>query len=251
MEEKLIKKLIKLIALRDGAKAIESHEEANNAQQKIDTLLAQVNKTEDEVLLSNIEEEKDKPIDVTMKMYNIKDELVKTEGDWRPALMGMIARMNKCSMVIYGRTKDSPLAIIGDEFNIEVVIATYKHLVELIKANGNRRYREYSQTFSTSAHFEKKNTYIRGYLKGVPGGMRKWWDEYLETSKNQQTGLMKLGEIEKHNYAVGNYMNAKWGNRLGNKSQTKSTSVAGRSAGHSDGYSMGRQGGTSNRNIGM
>lgn len=248
MEEKLVRKLIKLIALRDGAKAIESHEEAANAQSKIDALLAQVGKTENEILLEAIEEDQDKPIDVNAKVYHIKEDLVKTEGDWKPSLMGIIARMNKCKILLHGQRKDAPISIIGDEFNIEVTIATYKHLVPLIKAKGNQRFREYNQTHLAS---EKRNTFLRGYFKGVPSGMMKWWDEYLASQKTQQVGLMKLGEIEKHQYAVGNYIRDTYGSRLGTKTHTKSSGKMGQGMGAADGYSMGRQGGTSSRTIGM
>lgn len=251
MEEKLIRKLTKLIALRDGAKAIESHEEADNAQKKIDVLLAQVGKSEDQVLAEAITEDKDKPVDVKLKMYNMGEEIVKTEGDWRPALMGIIAKMNKCLTLIYGKDKRAPIAIIGDEFNIEVTISTYKHLVSLIKAQGNKRYAEYSRTMSTSAMFEKRNTFLRGYLKGVPMGMSDWWHNYLESNKTQETGLMKIGEIEKHRAAVGSYITQQYGDRLGTKKQTQASGVAGKATGFKDGQSMGRQGGTSNRTIGM
>lgn len=251
MEEKLIRKLTKLIALRDGAMAVESFEEANNAQSKIDALLKQVGRTEDEILLEAIEEEKDKPIQVTIKRYDIQDELVKTEGDWRHGLMHIVSKMNKCRIIVHGSSKSSPLSIIGEEFNIEVTIATYKHLVSLIKANGNLRYRKYSQSFSTSAHFEKKNTFIRGYLKGVPGGMHKWWDEHLAGMKVQQVGLMKLTDVQKHQAAVSNYVDQKFGTKLARKKATKSTGYAGREAGVADGYAMGRQGGTSSRTLSM
>lgn len=250
MEEKLIRKLIKLISLRDGAKAIESHEEAKNAQSKIDVLLAQVGKTEDDILAEAIAEDGDKPIDVTVKVYHIAEDLIKTEGDWKPALLGIIARMNKCKILLHGSRKDAPVSIIGDEFNIEVTIATYKHLVPLIKAKGNTRYREYSRAMSTSAQFEKRNTFLRGYFKGVPQGMNQWWDEYLTSQKTQQVGLMKLGEIERHQHAVGSYINQRYG-RLGTKKGTQASGKMGRAAGATDGYSMGRQGGTSSRSIGM
>lgn len=247
MNQNIINKILKLIALRDGAKAIESHEEAHNAQLKVEALLKEHNLTENEVIQRSVKQEKDQPIDVTQKMYNMAEEIVKTEGDWRPKLMGVVARMNKCRIIIHGANKDAPLSIFGTEFNIEVTIATYQHLVKLIKSMANTAYRQYAKNPEAT---EKKNAFIRGFLRGVPNGMMQWWNEELKSKHNNETGLMVVSQIQKHQEAVEGVIAIKYP-RLGQSKSTSLSSKAGRQIGHAAGYSMGRQGGVSSNKLGM
>ena len=185
--DSLLAKLKKLLALRDNAKDIGSDAESELAALRIQELLAKYNL--DESILHQ-DDPPDKKNQIISKRFKISHLTKRHESTWVSDFINYIADINYCLTVSHPMRGDyglevAEVTIIGSPVNIEVVWYTCEQLIHRIRAQAPIRFAQYNGP-------EKRNTFIRGYLRGAIVGI--WYKLYQQKqammNDNNQFSLM-------------------------------------------------------------
>lgn len=209
----VLEKLRKLLNLAEGAKAVGSLQEAENAMQKAQAILSEYNLSMDNISkeeISNSITEMDMGLD-----YN------KRETNWIPALGDRLARYNFCQCLYSERYQK--LRIFGQPHNIEMVIMMIEYIVPRIRVLARK-------AFSTYTGGEKRNTFLRGFYRGAVFGIS-------ERLKREQEKMIeekpKAGElIRLTDSLVTDYIS----NKMGRVRESRSSSISGTS-----GFAQGKE----------
>lgn len=234
MEESLKNKIKKLLALQEGAAKIGSIEEAANAAEKVRALLLKHN-----LDLYSIQKE-GQPETVETHTFNPEEFSPKTEGDWVTLLIAVIARHHLCSTIGTGKAR-SRVYVIGKPSNAEMVHFITEQLINRIRPMARGAFKNYKG-------FEKRNTFIRGFLRGAVQGIsaqlseaaaREKYNADQDAKKNLigTTALMTQSMMLTNKIEIEKYIKEKY--RVGpGKQASKLQSTSGRAQGYEAGKSI-------------
>lgn len=184
----ILSKLKKLQRLYEGAKAINSEAEAQNAAVKIQNLLTQYNLSMADLEVMPDNEQK---TNVTEERLG-SDWWRKCGGAWDQVLISGICKYNYCYVITsYGsryrvnrngkeiREKTQKYIIIGEPQNVEVVKWLFDILAGQLYKLALKRYQEYldddNQAVMRALTGEKRmhrGTFLRSYLTGAAIGVK-------------------------------------------------------------------------------
>lgn len=224
--------LLKIKALFDkaeSAKQMGSLEEAESFATKAQELLMKYNLEMSDVRDAASADKKEAMVKGDIKFEELTG---RHESDWVLDLYNVIARHNLCAVVI-SRRRDATgsyryLSLIGYKSNAEIVDYTVKQLVTRIRAMSRSAF---SQYFGDT----KRNTWVRGYLRGAVNGINiKLTGAVKElTQANPGVGLM----IISNEVQLKETMTKLYG-KLGKSSQTRLKGQDGFEKGQQDGKNM-------------
>lgn len=223
----ILERLKKLMALSERAG---SEAEAENAALRIQELLKKYNLDPSTLNLG----EEDKP-DILQHIFDLEPLIASHESTWVEDFVAWVAKINYCDAVIYmgslgTKKRGIKIAIIGKELNIQIVWYTCEQLVHRIRALGKQRFKEYDGP-------EKRNTYMRGYLKGaVISIYRKLQEAHNESLQNLEFALM----VTSNKAALRDFLNKAHPNlNHSQASNSKLSSEHGYTQGRIDGKNIG------------
>ena len=187
--DQILSKLRKLMALYEGAKKIDSEEEANNAAAKIQNLLTKYN-----LSMSDISEDAaQKPEDL------IKSEVSSSYdknigGYWRFDLMYTICKWNFCKCFLYGKREDKRMIIFGEEQNLTTVKWMYSMLCTTFVKLGKAKHKVYAKQMESNGMKPMSwDKYLRNYLPGCAKGLDwKLSNESLKMKKESEEMSTKI-----------------------------------------------------------
>ena len=189
-QESVVEKIQKLLEFQHGAEVIDSPEEAANAAEKVQRLLIKHN-----LSMGDIGGRKEKT-KVTRKEYgDITNK--KNESTWVFDLYWGLASYNFCRFIITSRfggfdRKNKVKyfktgVLIGEEENILAVKFLGEQLEQRLRAMAYKRWKEMQHYVP-----EKKNTFVRGYLRGAVIGIR---DQLKEAQEREMQANVKVTSL--------------------------------------------------------
>lgn len=228
--EAIKEKLRKLIAKEASARDIGNQAEADAFAAKISELMLEYELEMDEVMKGSGKE-----------VYEVGDEIFDTEplsqrheSNWVAILYHNVSEMAFCRAVLYAHKREAApyrVIIFGDQHNREMLHYIVAQLVVKLRALSRRAFNEYKD----SGGQDKRNTYVRSFLKGACLGIRlRLLDERKkqEAENTQVTGLV----LDRQG-AIQNYMEDK-GYAVKPQKHTKTSSGAGYREGVNAGKSV-------------
>ena len=210
--DKIKSRIEKMLRKAESAKEIGSLHEAEVFAKTANKLLMEYNLSMSDI---NLGENKQNINDFGLELkYN------KTDGDWMVRLYHTIAKFNLCKVIRIGKT--TKIVIIGEKYNVDLVMFISSQLVHVIKSLCSQRWKEYNG-------FEKKNTFKRGYYSGAVVGLYSKLREQQEELNREVVGVTAL--IKTNEVAI----QEKVSQMFNNIKQGKSKKLSG-----NDGQTMGR-----------
>jgi len=175
--DKVKDKLAKLLRLQEGANKIGSLEEAATAAAKIQSLLFKYN-----LAMADISSKENTP-EVEKSIIDLESMgRTKTSGKWMEALANVLARHNLCKVVLVAQTQ---VYIFGQPENVKVVSVLFTQLVHRLKGMSKQAFKDYNG-------FEKKNTFLRGYLLGAVRGIDTKLTENKREMEAKEVGMTAM-----------------------------------------------------------
>ena len=163
--DKIQSKLAKMIKLQEGAEKIGSLEEAAAAAAMVQTLLLKYN-----LEMSDLDLGKEAP-PTTNDVLDLSEVYGwnKSSGPWMISLINTLSRHNLCGIVQLKRfnSNNQPvmaIRVFGKRENIDAVLMLSSQLIHRLKEMVKVSWKSYEG-------YEKKNTYMRGYLTGAVTGI--------------------------------------------------------------------------------
>lgn len=208
----VMRKLRKLKALYEGAKAINSEGEAQNAARVIQKLLTEYNLSLEQI---GVEPEKDPILKENVSGFTYTS----IGGDWEMYLTSVLCRHNFCRCLLYGTIRK--LVIVGKRENIETVKWLRDMLSERYVKFSKEKYKEYVAS-CVYCHPMSKDRYRRGYLKGCAAGLDAKLTEEEERDKKQDAdfGTRVTALVVRNNAAIDEFIAKEWGElRRGRRSR--------------------------------
>lgn len=218
--EEIKDKLRKLIAKEESAREIGNQAEAEAFASKVQQLLLQY-----ELDLGDIKSQTAETIEVHEERftvfkksqifteillnpncgYKLVDLTVKNESNWIRDLYGVVAQTNFCQILAHG--KDPYVVIlIGTDMNREFVHYMILQLVSKIRNLARK-------SFSTYEGPDKRNTFIRSFLRGCIEGIRtRLMLDRLAADKNQPQVHALVIQKDR---MIKDYLSRTYGDRLG------------------------------------
>lgn len=190
-------KLKKLMAKEESARELGNQAEADAFASKINQLLIDY-----ELEVSELQGER--------HVYGIGEEIISTldltvrnESDWVRRLYSACAPTNFCQVLFHGKDIYRVI-LIGDETNREFVHYMVAQLVNKLRHLARSDFSAYKK----SGGHDKRNTYIRAFLKGACISIRQRLAEDMqarERANNQVHGLVLAKDK-----ALSDYMGEKY-----------------------------------------
>lgn len=172
--DSIIRKLRKLQALYEGAKAINSEAEANTAAAAITRILTEYNLTLDEI---GKEEKIDDPVGrETVSGYSFKS----IGGRWEYRLYFVLCKYNFCRAYYSGKGF-SRVTLIGKKENVELVKWLKETLSRYFVELSKKRYQEFKDSDNFIINPQGRDTFQRHYLMGCTFGV----EEKLKEAKSE------------------------------------------------------------------
>lgn len=201
----IIDKIKKLIALRDGARAIGSEGEANAAAAAIQRLLTAYNLEMSDIYSSD--ENEDSTYIGRSGDINTADQY---RCGWKQDMLIVLSKFYYCkSLMIYGT---SSMCIYGTDVNRLTVEYAFNFLTTVFLNLMPRRFREQTNVRMMPRQRDKWcSSYLLGCVRGVS-------DKLEDESTSTETGLMVC-----HNTMIDKYINqkngeiGKWKSSSGNR----------------------------------
>lgn len=204
--ESVLNKLRKLQNFYEGAKKINSEEEANVAAAAIQRLLTQYNLSMDEIGTDE-EKTKDNVLEESMNGFTYKS----IGGPWEYRLLNVICKWNFCKCLLYGGSFKR-LIIFGKKENIETVKWLNSMLSERFVAFSKSRFKEFKQTMEFAMKPISIDKYQRSYLLGCAAGLDAKLQEEndIEKRKDQDFGTKVTALVVRNNAAIVEYIESKY-----------------------------------------
>lgn len=218
--EEIKDKLRKLIAKEESARDLGNQAEAEAFASKVQQLLLQY-----ELDLGDIKSQTAETIEIreerftvfakskiSLEMllnpqsgYKLVDLTVKNESNWIRDLYGIIAHTNFCEILAHG--KDPFVVIlIGSDMNREMVHYMVLQLVSKMRNLARK-------SFSTYEGPDKRNTFIRSFLRGCNEGIQtRLMLDRLAADKNQPQVHALIVQKDR---MVNDYLSNTYGGKLG------------------------------------
>lgn len=175
IDPKIIEKIQKLINLKEGAEAIGSMHEAENAATRLQEFLFKYNLDLDTVKKSKIEAK----AEMDNASFNVSDKQDKRESNWIPELYVAVAKNLLCEVRVSG----TYIRVIGHKHNVSLVLYIAEQLVAKVRIAEKGAWGKYDKE-PDYPYKEKRGTFRRGFLKGCGEGInRKLEQQKREMSK--------------------------------------------------------------------
>lgn len=206
--EAILERIKKLLNLADLTKN-DSQAEAENAARKAQDLMLEYN-------ISLQQLHKGQEIPIKEHFINPEALLVKNEGPWLKSLYFGMLKLNFCKSWTINKGKKG-MQIIGEPQNIEMAQYMIDQLIPRIRSLAKQAWRDYDQGF------EKKNTFIRGFLEGCVRGVisKLESNQRMRQHTNQNVAglvLVKNAAVQKYFEGMGMRLRAAGGKQLSGKS---------------------------------
>lgn len=165
LPEDLISKIQKLINLKEGAEAIGSLAEAENAATRLQQLLMKHNLDLETVRAHQI----NKKAEMFDQWVDLRDKADKRESFWVPKLYGAIARNNLC----FVNVSEHGVWIVGEKHNAAMVMYIAEQLIAKIRIIEKSAWKIYEAAPLERAwgQKEKRGTWRRGFYAGAAQGI--------------------------------------------------------------------------------
>jgi hypothetical protein len=177
LDPKIIEKIQKLLNLKEGAEAVGSVFEAENAASRLQEMLMRYNLDLESVKASKIEQKAEMFDDIIW----LHDKADKREADWVPKLYYAIARNNLCRAYPY----KTHIHIIGEKHQVMLVQYIAEQLISKIRIAEKLAWNIYDKKCIKDLlhewQREKRGTYRRGFFQGAAHGI----DQRLERDREE------------------------------------------------------------------
>lgn len=225
--EAIFAKLKKLQRLYDGAKAINSEGEANNAAAAIQRLMLQYNLSSAEVDAYN-EPNPDVIEERRVSNFNYRS----IGGTWESRLLNILCQFNFCKSFQVGGVSRG--MIVGKKENIEMVLWLRDFLSRQFVELSKKRWKEYMQGFEYAFKPCSKDKFQRNYLIGCTDGL------YLKLKEEADRDKEDLGEgitalVVRSNADIDKYMERY---NVGTARRTRDDWSSARAQGQTDGRNV-------------
>lgn len=203
-KQTIIDKIKKLMALRDGAKAIGSEGEANAAASAIHRLLTQYNLDMAEVYRAagmSESENKESPIGRSSN-FSTDDPY---RCGWKQSMLNVLCKYYYCKAYLISNTPY--MAVYGTELNRMTVEYAFNFLITVFTGLAARRYKEEFKGVRVMPR--QRDRWVASYLLGCVSGV----DDKLSSEQTTEcTGLMVCHEqmIEKYISETAGKKTGKW-----------------------------------------
>jgi hypothetical protein len=196
-KEALIEKISKLLEKAESAKKLGNQAEAEAFAMKAQDMMLKYQIEADELRKAS-----GGKMQMKCTIWNWQELTNRHESDWVNKLMNSLAVGNLCVLINIGSTghyvrnnpdykwKEGDVAVLGQPENIELARFMVDQLVSRARIMAKESFKEYSGT-------EKRNTYIRGYLRGFAVGVGDKLAENLQTYTNDtqsSTAIMIINQ---------------------------------------------------------
>lgn len=164
IDQKIIDKIQKLLNLAEGAEAVGSMAEAENAASKVQALLMQYNLDIETVKASKIQAR----AEFFDGYVNLSDKQDKRESFWVPKLFNAIARHNFCKCF----PRQQGVYIVGEKSQVELVLYIAEQMVAKVRIAEKYAWKIYDAKPEGRWDIkEKRGTYRRGFFEGACHGI--------------------------------------------------------------------------------
>lgn len=229
---KVTEKIRKLLAKSESAKESGSIQEAELFALKAQDLLLQYNLSQ-----QDINKPEESPIIAEIVDLNDFEKIAKTESDWVLTLFIELSKYNLCKSIILGNRGYNKVYVFGERHNIDIVKFLHDQLRVKIKRLSLEAWKEYKG-------LEKRNTFLRGYKKGVVQGIKTKLLEQQQAQMKKYEGMPGLVKV--NTQAINKSIAIKLG-PLGKSRSRALSGEDGKGKGFRDGYNMNINKGISNQ----
>jgi uncharacterized protein DUF2786 len=176
--QNIIEKIQKLLNLKEGAEAVNSLAEAENASAKLQALLMKYNLDLNQVASQNIANRA--KVDIEEVYWDTSQYTKKSESFWIPRLFTGVARNNLCK--VWWSRGNFVVNIIGHSHNLALVQYICEQLIAKIRIAEGHAWKTYNRD---NPYGEKRGTFRRGFLEGAAIGIEnRLEDEYYKMQTN-------------------------------------------------------------------
>lgn len=230
---KIKEKLRKLIAKEESARELGNLAEAEAFASKIQQLLMEYELSIEELKANTAESTA-----MGIEIFDLKPLLSRHESDWIEKLYSVASRLNFCMAIFSSKTTE--LKLVGTEMNREFTHYLAGQLIPKLRTLAHKSFSEYNGP-------EKRNTYIRGFLRGAVMGIRERLLGDLEKMKKENTQvqglvLMKDRALKEFIQKEFPHLSSRNSNRLGGKEGAYQGYVAGKNVPINQGLNRGMGG---------
>lgn len=226
-KEVVIEKIKKLKALMDRAG---SPEEAANAMEKMNEIIIKYNVSLDEALKTKVTDKS-----IANKIFDLNEYQGRHDGNFARDLIFTICKFNFCKAVhsaySSGNFKSIPydqgeMRVFGSDLNLELV----GYMIEYCR---NQMLVMEKQNWKIYNGAEKRNTYRRGFYRGVVNAIMERLTYMQYQQEAQTTAIIKVS-----NALVTEAVNNFYGGRLGTVKSKNLISNEGRQHGYEAGKKL-------------
>ena len=213
-------KLKKLIAKEESARKLGNQAEAEAFAAKIQELLMQY-----ELDINELKAHTAETTTVNQEWFDVSGLTGRNESDWVRHLYGACKRANFCE-VIFDANSQYHIYIVGTAMNRELLHFMCAQLVVKLRTLARDSFKKYEGP-------DKRNTYIRSFLKGACNGIRTKLnlDRYAQQQAHENIAALVIQKDR----AVNNFVEQNFG-RLG----THKPRVPGSAGGYAEGFERGK-----------
>lgn len=182
-QENLIKKIQKLMALKEGAEALGNMAEASNAAAKISDILMKYNLDMAQVNTTSLQDT------ISQEKVHSNDFYKKSEGDWIVMLAHKVAKANLCKSIKSNKFNGCyDLLLVGEKQNLEVV----RWLLDYLITSGRRICRKDFAKYQGMGGPQKWGKYRRSWLNGFAIAIAKRMEENVVKQVEENPGVPGL-----------------------------------------------------------
>lgn len=217
--EKIKDKLKKLMAKESSARSIGNEAEADAFAAKIAQLIVDYQIEIDDLKTEQIVSE------VTDEFVGTADLTARNESDWVRRVYSAVAITTNCK-VVFTKASLYHLFLVGDEHDREICHYMVAQLVVKLRDWARKDYAKNKHLIP-----DKRNTYIRSFLKGAAAGLKERFKAEKENAQaNPDYGSQITGIILAKDTKIDTYIGERFG-RLGSSSLRSGSSASGYNSG--------------------
>lgn len=229
--ESVIAKIQKLINLQEGAEAVGSIHEAENAAMRVQEYLLKYNLSISDVKTAKIAEK----AKIGVTNFDLNPHQAKTEANWVRNLFWAISKYYLCKALhnaytpgYFGKYDQGTMRIIGEENNVAIVMYTVEQLLSKIHISEKLSWKSYHG-------YEKRNAFKRGFLIGAVNGIEKKLEDQQRkmVEENNSMALMVITKKKELSEYVNTHFRVK-----STSSNSRLSGIDGKTRGYEAGYNM-------------
>ena len=185
--DNIIAKIQKLINLQEGAEAVGSYAEAENAAARVQDILMKYN--------LDLETVKGSTIRTRAEFFDgwigLKDKAGKSESFWVPKLYTAIGNNNLCRVTTY----TDGIMILGRKEQVDLVLYISEQMISKIRIAEKFAWKEYIGE-------EKRGTFRRGFFDGATVGINSRLSKDMQPDSNPYAVMIISRKTELDNYSM-------------------------------------------------